>query len=304
MSPAPAPANLGLAARVDQLTQQISQHETALNRASNTMLIVGLLALVLLSAYFYFGYHMIADLLEPKHLVPFGATMLESNLPTAREAIAKQVSDSAPAWAEQLSIQARNSLPPLRVKLEDYVLAQTGTMLGQAAKLTEEQFRTTIEENRELLNTGFTELAASETLSDESLQALVAALELQLQSDMKSDAETVLGTLQDLRLRVQRLQSGKETDEVEQIARRVLMIARRLQLMEADPQPIQPPALKFASTIKPPEKAAESESEAAKPGVADAGEPENRPDPAGKDEAPAKEKEVEPATENPQPKPE
>ncbi len=293
-------ASPGLAARVDQLAQKLSQHEAALNRSSTTMLIVGLLALALLSAYFYFGYHMIADLLEPKHLVPFGANMLETNLPTAREAITKQISDSAPAWADQLSVQARNSLPTLRVKLEDYVLAQTGDMLGQATKLTEEQFRKTIAENRELLDRGFEELAASETLSDESLQALVVALEQQLQADMKADAETVLDTLQDLRARVQRLQSGKETDEVEQIARRVLMIARRLQLMEADPQPIQPPAVKFASVAKPPEKKADSET--ATSDAAKADEPVNRPNAAAKDEAPVKEKEADPTAENSKPK--
>ena len=96
----------GLASRIDQLTKQIAQHETATKRAASTMGTVGLLSLVLLSVYFFYGYVQIAELLEPNELVPLGASMLESNLPAARQAIIKQVSDSAPAWAEQVSQQA------------------------------------------------------------------------------------------------------------------------------------------------------------------------------------------------------
>ena len=238
-------------ARLDQMTKQIAQHEAAMNRASSTMGTVGLLALVLMSAYFFYGYVQIAELLDPNKLVPLGASMLENNLPAARQAIVKQVSDSAPAWAEQLSVQARGGIPTLRNKLEDYVMEQTDVLLGQATSVTEQQFRKTIQENRELLDKGFKELATSEKLSEEVLNALVIALEQQLQADMKSQAEIVLETLRHLSNRVKRLEVGGSTDEEEKIERRVLMLARRLQLMEADPRPIQAPEVKSAASDKP-----------------------------------------------------
>lgn len=241
----------GLASRIDQLTKQIAQHETATKRAASTMGTVGLLSLVLLSVYFFYGYVQIAELLEPNELVPLGASMLESNLPAARQAIIKQVSDSAPAWAEQVSQQARGALPSLRTKLEDYVMEQTDVLLGQATSVTEQQFQKTIQENRELLDRGFKELAASENLSEEVLNTLVVALEQQLQADMKSQAETVLETLRHLSDRVKRLEVGGSKDEEERIERRVLMLARRLQLNEADPRPIQAPVVTSIITEKP-----------------------------------------------------
>jgi hypothetical protein len=246
-----AASTQSLAARIDQLTQQIGQHETATKRAASTMGTVGLLALVLLSAYFFYGYVQIAELLDPNKLVPLGASMLESNLPAARQAIVKQVSDSAPAWAEQISQQARGAVPTLRTKLEDYVMEQTDVLLGQATSVTEQQFQKTIQENRDLLDRGFKELATSESLSEEVLNTLVGALEQQLQADMKSQAEIVLETLRHLSSRVKRLEVGGSTDEEEQIERRVLMLARRLQLMEADPRPIQAPVVKPLVTEKP-----------------------------------------------------
>jgi hypothetical protein len=241
----------GLASRIDQLSKQIAQYETATKRAASTMGTVGLLSLVLLSVYFFYGYVQIAELLEPNELVPLGASMLESNLPAARQAIIKQVSDSAPAWAEQVSQQARGALPSLRTKLEDYVMEQTDVLLGQATSVTEQQFQKTIQENRELLDRGFKELAASENLSEEVLNTLVVALEQQLQADMKSQAETVLETLRHLSDRVKRLEVGGSKDEEERIERRVLMLARRLQLNEADPRPIQAPVVTSMITEKP-----------------------------------------------------
>ena len=238
-------------ARLDQMTKQIAQHEAAMNRASSTMGTVGLLALVLMSAYFFYGYVQIAELLDPNKLVPLGASMLENNLPAARQAIVKQVSDSAPAWAEQLSVQVRGGIPTLRNKLEDYVMEQTDVLLGQATSVTEQQFRKTIQENRELLDRGFKELASSEKLSEAVLNELVIALEQQLQADMKSQAEIVLETLRHLSDRVKSLEVGGSTDEEEKIERRVLMLARRLQLMEADPRPIQAPEVKSSAADKP-----------------------------------------------------
>ena len=208
----PTPAAT-LSDRMTKLSQQISHHESAINRSARTTTTIGLIALFALVIYFYFGYTMIAGLLEPEQLVPYGAQMLNDRLPEARKALIKQVSDSAPSWAKTASEQVRNEIPGVRVKLETYVISNTDEMLGKVTNLTEDHFRKAIRENRDLLENGFKELANSDKLSDETLNALVVALEQELKSDMKSQAATVLETLRYLSDRVERLAAGKNLDE-------------------------------------------------------------------------------------------
>lgn len=238
-----------LSDRMTQLTQQISRHESAISRSSRITGIIGAIALVALSIYFYFGYTMIAGLLEPETLVPYGARMLEERLPEARQALVKQIADSAPAWAKEASAQARKEIPGLRVKLETYVLSNTDQVLDKVSTLTEEQFRKALRENREIVESGFKELSGNEKLSDETLDAMVNALEQELKSDMKSQAKDVLETLQYLSERVQRLSAGKGLDEQERYMRQVLMIARRMRDTTADDTPINSPEVKDSEPV-------------------------------------------------------
>lgn len=244
-SPAPS-TNAAIVDRLNQLTQGIANHESAISRSTRTTATVGLIALVFLSGYFYYGYVMIRGLLQPDQLVPLGAGMLERNLPSAREALVKQITDSAPTWAASASESAQKGIPALRGKLEDYVLKETDTLLVQATNLTEDKFRKALQDNREIIEKGFKELADDEKLSEASLQELVTVLEQELKADMRDQAETVLETLRGLSKRVQRLSAGQGLDEEERCERRIAMLARRLQLMEADPKPIKMPELKKA----------------------------------------------------------
>lgn len=202
--------------------------------------------------------------------------MLERNLPAARQALVKQISDSAPAWAETVSSNAQNAIPDLRDKLETYVLSETDTLLVQAATLTEDKFRKALHENHDLIEKGFQELANDEKLSEESLNALVTALEQQLQADLREQSATVLETLRFLSARVKRVSAGHGLDEEERCERRIAMLARRLQLMEADPRPITMPELKkpepetkSTDSAKPVDKAgdkpADKSTDSAKP---------------------------------------
>ncbi len=241
----PAPAtNAALVERLNQLTQSIAKHESAIIRSTRTTATIGLIALIFLSGYFYYGYVMIRGLLQPDQLVPLGTGMLVRNLPSAREALVKQISDSAPTWAASVSESAQKGIPELRGKLENYVLKETDTLLVQATSLTEEKFRKALQDNREVVEKGFKELAADDKLSEASLQELVGVLEQELKADMRDQAKTVLETLRGLSKRVQRLSIGKGLDEEERSERRIAMLARRLQLMEADPKPIKMPELK------------------------------------------------------------
>lgn len=292
-----------LSDRINALSQKLAKQEAAISRSATVTAVVGVVVLVLLTAYFYFGYGEIAKLLEPSTLVPYGATMIEDNLPDARQRLVQLVNDSAPGWAEQVSQNLRQAIPTARGKLEDYILSQTDELMVQTTKITEEKFRATIQENRELIESGFNELANSEELSDVTLQAMVAALDEQLSADLRDQAASVLDTLEQLRIRVQKLVVGVGLDEEEQSERRILMLARRLQVMEADPHPIRmpefkpaPPPVSEASGDKPAEDPSSkpADSSEAKPSgdkPADAASASDaKPAEASKPDAPAEAK--------------
>lgn len=192
---------------------------------------------------------MISGLLEPDRLVPYGASMLESRLPEARKALVKQIADSAPSWAKELSVQARKEIPGLRTKLETYVLSNTDEIMNKVSTLTEDQFRKALQENREIVESGFKELSSNDKLSEETLNALVSALEQELKSDLKSQAKDLLETLQYLSERVQRLSAGKSLDEQERYMRQILMIARCMRDTTADDTPIKSPEVKSAEPV-------------------------------------------------------
>ncbi len=258
-NPIPASAS-ALAERMNKLTQQISQHEAKINRGTRTMGTIGLIALLLLSGYFYFGYKEIAGMLEPKMLVPYASGMLEQNLPSAREALVEKINQSAPEWAAQVSQEAQAAIPKLRTQIEDYVLTETDKLAGQVTNLTEDKFRKAMHDNHDVIEKGFKELADSDKLSEESLNVLVTALEQELKTDMLAQSKDVLETVRFLSARVQKLAAGNGLDEEERCERRIAMLARRLQLMEADPRPITMPELKKA---EPEAKPADSENPAA-----------------------------------------
>lgn len=272
-----------LSDRMTQLTQQISGHESAISRSSRITNLIGAIALVALSIYFYFGYTMIAGLLEPKTLVPYGARMLEDRLPEARKALVKQIADSAPAWAKEMSVQARKEIPGLRGKLENYVLSNTDQVLDKVSTLTEDQFRKALQDNRELVESGFKELSSNDKLSDATLTALVNALEQELNSDMKSQAKDVLETLQYLSERVQRLSAGRSLDEQERYMRQILMIARRMRDTTADDTPIKSPEVKSDEPVT--EQGASDKPEATSAEDAKSSTKEAKPEAKSGDEA-------------------
>jgi len=229
--------------RLDASQQKLNKLQAELSSSNRLTLIVGGVMLVVLAGYFAFGYREIKKLVEPETLVPYGAQMLQEQIPEARHAIVQQVSTSAPVWAEQVSVRLRDELPGMRTKIEEYVLHHTDELLQQVSTISEDHIRKALKDNKDILDTHIRELADHEQLSEASAQALVTALEGALQQDLKDQSELVLQTVQGLDTRVRELAKGEGLDEEEAIERRILMLARRIQLSEADPHPIVAPVV-------------------------------------------------------------
>jgi hypothetical protein len=229
--------------RLNASQQKLNTLQAELDSSNRLTLTAGTLMLLLLAGYFAYGYREIKRLVEPDTLVPYGAQILQERIPDARHAIVQQVSTAAPQWAEQVSKRIRDELPQIREKLQDYFLKQSEQMLTQVTTISEGHLRKALQENKDVLDTHIRELAQNEQLSDAAAESLVSELEGELKQDLREQSETVLQSIESLDARVQRLALGKELDEEETVERRILMLARRLQLMEADPTPISAPVV-------------------------------------------------------------
>jgi acyl transferase domain-containing protein len=205
------------------------------SRATSTTIIVGIIALVAIGGYFYYGYSQISTYTEPDKLVGYAQQIVDDQLPSVRQSLKEQIIKSAPSWAEGLSKQALESLPTGRAKLESYVMEQYDSSAQETITLTDQQFREFLHKNRPMLEQKFKELAAKPQLADDSLAEVQARLEESLQADMHAQAGQFLDTLQSLDAKLKKLRSAQNLTPEEATERRLLMLVRRMRMEEKDP---------------------------------------------------------------------
>jgi len=221
--------------RLDQVQRDLETLRHKTNRATGATAVVGILALVAIAIYFYIGYTQFSQYTEPDKLVSVAQDILERNIPAAQESLKEQIIRSAPTWAEGLSQHALESLPTARTKLQEYILDQYDNTAQETIKVTDQQFRDFLRKNRPMLEKKFKELETNPKLADNSLAELEERMEVELQADMRAQAGELLDTLQSLNAKIKKLSSGQDLGPDELIERRLLMLARRMQLEQADP---------------------------------------------------------------------
>jgi RecG-like helicase len=207
-------------------------------RGNRLTAIVGVGLLLLLGAYFLYGYQQISSVMEPNTLVSVAEQWLEDKLPEGRRAVEAEVDKSAPTWAASLSKQAQSSLPSIREKLEGYVVEQVDQTLDETVDVTESQFRKFLQENRDSLEQGFKDLATNPKLADESLARLEEALNSHLETDMKLGSKELFASLEQMNAKLQHLKEDRKLTAEEALERQVLMLLRRLQLENVHGEPI------------------------------------------------------------------
>jgi hypothetical protein len=271
-----------LADRLDTAQTKLTKLQRKLNRGTIITAVVAALLLALMAGYFYFGYREISELLEPETLVAFGTQMVDDQIPEVRRNVQGQVQENAPVWAEQLSTQVVDSMPSIRKSLEDYVLGQTENVVQQLSGVTETEFRKFLQQDRDTMQDVLNELSASDEISEDTLAALETAMDQALQANTQEQADLVLGTLTELRGKVDKLATGRGLNDEEALERQVLMVARRLQLDEGGGE-------QFLDSI-PAELIAEPEPQLA---AATAPQEEAKSDPAPAQDEPAPEPKAE-----------
>ena len=220
--------------RLSKIESDLNSLESKLKRDARLTLIVAVIALCLMTAYFVYGYQQFASILKPTELVATVAGMVDENIEPARESLVAEIEKSAPTWAESLSIQAIEATPSLRESLEEYILSQSEESIGKVVSLTEDRFKGILSQHHDEVQNLVTELTTNEQASKEVIDALQQVLNDEIGRDMQANAGEVLETLNLLTHRVDKLAKGKNLSEEEKLERQALMIVRRLQLEEAD----------------------------------------------------------------------
>ncbi|MGE5192702.1 MAG: hypothetical protein ACM3U2_09380, partial [Deltaproteobacteria bacterium] len=225
-----------LQSRLEQIQQELSRERRRVARATRLTAVVGLLALILLSVYFYYGYHEFAYATEPEHVVDAAEVVIDSHLPEARRSLESQIIKSAPEWAEGLSKQAQNAIPQARQKLTDHFVEAADQATQESLIMSEDKYRGFLRDNRPMLEKKFKELGKDPNLAEQSLLELQVPLEAKLGTAMKVDAAALSKDIASVTRNLNNLAANKNLTPEQQVERRVWMIARRLQ-MEAEKSP-------------------------------------------------------------------
>ena len=192
--------------------------------------IVGLLLLGLVAGYFVYGYTEISDLQDPELLVSLVGNTVDQSIPQVRKRLEDEVKNNAATWAQRASEEAVAAAPRLRETLEDSICEGTDSLIDELEVVGEKEFRRMLEENRSTMQQAIKELDDEDQISEGTLLLLEEAMEKELKVSMEDQAQAVLIMLSDVNANVERLAKGEDLNPVQQCERRVLMLARRLQL--------------------------------------------------------------------------
>lgn len=248
-APASTPQNIDQ--RIQQLDAEIEQLSRRLRRSSTVTLIVGLIIVLLLFSYLTFGYRLIMPRLDAKAVVDTAVGYLEQQLPEASSELKRLIDEQADDWGKALSEQLLAQIPDFRKSLAQFAEKQMEELVASTIQYSEDEIRKVLREHKDALNKAVEELAASDRLSDRTVQELEAMLEEQLKAELEEQSAIVLETVRMLNEKIKKLKEGKDLNKEEQLERRVLMLARRLQLNAADPS-LKDKPIRGVTVRKPP----------------------------------------------------
>jgi hypothetical protein len=254
-----APASSGVT--IESLSKQLvtaqaelSKRGQGLRRSTNITVGIGVVMIALMVGYFSYGLSEIQTLANPDDLISLIQVQLQANnlptdlddalrllkkegLPTnvasLQQWLDDQIAENAPMIAQQFSEQAVEMAPSVRLTVENYAVEQMGLLVDQGTSFTAEKFGEMVDDNRVTIEGAMNDLAENEELSEATMEELIGLLENELATDIQEQASLVLGTLQVLNAKLERLATADDLNEEEQAERAALMIARRLLVEQA-----------------------------------------------------------------------
>jgi hypothetical protein len=214
--------------RLARLEQDLTRQRQRVDGTTWLTAIVGIIVLVAVGGYMWYGYEEISTLKDPNKIVDLAAKEIDDNLPQLRRRLEGEIIQSAPEWAGALSKQALGYLPAGRQQFEKLVMENLDDALAQTREKTNEQFRNYIMNNKDHLKKQFEELSKSPDLADTTFADLQADLEKDLGLNFQENAAALLKQLTNANHAFKKLHDGKNLNEQEQLERKCWMLARAI----------------------------------------------------------------------------
>jgi hypothetical protein len=246
---APASSGSSLGDQLDAAQAELAKRGAALRMSTNITVGIGVVLIALMIGYFSYGLSQIKDLADPEILISLVQDQLqganlpsdldgtfqklkEFNLPTSLEGLSgwidEQIDENAGPIAEQFSIQAIEMAPSIRVTLETYALDRMEELVDQGTTFTADKFAEMVDENRITIEGAMTDVAGNDELSEVVIKNLVTMLEEDLGADIQEHAGLVLGTLNALNTKLDRLATADDLNDEEQLEKDSLMLLRQV----------------------------------------------------------------------------
>lgn len=226
-SPSQPMAPLSAQSQVDAMQKQLAAQLVSLQRRNYWTAGIGVVLLLAVSSYFYYGYRLMSEVMEPKTLVDAGENVLMERLPKAREAVQVKIIAAAPEVAEMLSHSVLENMPDARISLESLIKDRTAQVLNETATLTDEQVKRFLNKNRKQLKENFQNLK-NDKLKKEAREGMTKLAEEEFEQDFKEDAEGLFRNLKELNVKMKRMTADDRLDFTERKMRSILMICKRL----------------------------------------------------------------------------
>ena len=211
--------------RINQLTKEVASKRRSTNWSSNLVLIIGMMAILALCAYFGFGYYKFDDITQPTTVVAAAKSYLDELSVEARKAAGEEIKRSAPIWAQEASTQLVENMPSIREKAEISFNQYFDDQVQETRKLTRSEFGKVVENNRGEFKEAIDTLV-ERGKSDEFVSKIMPIIEEQYATDMKMHVTNVLGGLQFINQQLDKLSSDEELNPIEQQQRYILGLTR------------------------------------------------------------------------------
>jgi hypothetical protein len=237
--------------RLEHAQRELAQLRSRINRSTGLTVMVGIVLLLLLGGYFYYGSKLWAEVSEPENLVNLAQQKFDDNIPQARKALEKAVVKESPSWAAALSKQLLDSVPDARKELQKFVVDQIEAQIQETELVTEAEFRKFLKKHRSAINAKFDELKNDKSgkLAEASLAEIAMRLEQDMQANFKADAADLLKVLKNLNRNARDMLSTKLT-ESQALEKTAWMLGRTLVLKTTDPELLKKLQIKASPTPK------------------------------------------------------
>lgn len=235
----PAPETPDISAlnkRLEGAQTQLDSLRRGVKRSAIISTCIGVVLLLLLTGYFTYGYLQILNFVnKPEEAVSLVGQTVEDMLPDARKQLETMIVNDSPAWAERASEELVANAPKIREQLEALIFEQTEQLVETLAGFTAKEFEQFLVDQRPMLEAEIRELSSANTVPEKTMAELTQALENNLQVNIQEQADELLKTVRALNDKLSALSEGRDLTREESYMRRAMMILRRVQLEQQDP---------------------------------------------------------------------